>query len=73
MASLTVRQLDEALKKQLRLRAARNGRSVEDEVRTILRGAAAEGDAAEGTRPRRPARSRARQAAAALPTSSACC
>ena len=45
MASLTVRQLDEALKKQLRLRAARNGRSVEDEVRTILRGAAAEGDA----------------------------
>jgi phosphopantothenoylcysteine decarboxylase / phosphopantothenate---cysteine ligase len=42
MASLTVRQLDEALKKKLRLRAARNGRSVEDEVRTILRGVAAE-------------------------------
>ncbi len=42
MASLTVRQLDEKLKQQLRLRAARNGRSVEDEVRTILRGAAAE-------------------------------
>ena len=40
MASLTVRQLDEALKKRLRLRAARNGRSVEDEVRTILRSAA---------------------------------
>lgn len=40
MASLTVRQLDEALKRQLRLRAARNGRSVEDEVRTILREAA---------------------------------
>ncbi len=40
MASLTVRQLDERLKKQLRLRAARNGRSVEDEVRTILREAA---------------------------------
>ena len=37
MASLTVRQLDERLKKQLRLRAARNGRSVEDEVRNILR------------------------------------
>src|SRR5471030_32016 len=46
MASLTVRQLDETLKKQLRLRAARSGRSVEDEVRTILRGAAAEGDMA---------------------------
>ena len=45
MASLTVRQLDEALKQQLRLRAARNGRSVEDEVRTILRSAAAEVDA----------------------------
>lgn len=40
MASLTVRQLDDRLKKLLRLRAARNGRSVEDEVRTILRGAA---------------------------------
>jgi phosphopantothenoylcysteine decarboxylase / phosphopantothenate---cysteine ligase len=37
MASLTVRQLDDRLKKQLRLRAARSGRSVEDEVRTILR------------------------------------
>ena len=42
MASLTVRQLDEALKKQLRLRAAKHGRSVEDEVRTILRAAAAD-------------------------------
>src|SRR3974390_2933134 len=40
MASLTVRQLDERLKKRLRLRAARSGRSVEDEVRTILRDAA---------------------------------
>jgi phosphopantothenoylcysteine decarboxylase / phosphopantothenate---cysteine ligase len=45
MASLTVRQLDEELKQQLRLRAAKNGRSVEDEVRTILRGAAADVDA----------------------------
>ncbi len=42
MASLTVRQLDERLKKLLRLRAAKNGRSVEDEVRTILREAADE-------------------------------
>ena len=40
MASLTIRRLDEALKAQLRLRAAANGRSVEDEVRTILRDAA---------------------------------
>lgn len=37
MASLTVRKLDEALKASLRLRAAQNGRSVEDEVRMILR------------------------------------
>src|SRR6185369_5087562 len=42
MASLTVRQLDERIKKLLRLRAARNGRSVEDEVRTILRAAGEE-------------------------------
>jgi len=42
MASLTVRQLDEKLKQRLRLRAARSGRSVEDEVRTILRSAAEE-------------------------------
>ena len=42
MASLTVRQLDERLKKLLRVRAAKSGRSVEDEVRTILRAAAEE-------------------------------
>ncbi len=40
MASITIRQLDESLKKQLRLRAASHGRSMEDEVRTILRAAA---------------------------------
>jgi phosphopantothenoylcysteine decarboxylase/phosphopantothenate--cysteine ligase len=45
VASLTVRQLDDKLKQQLRLRAAKNGRSVEDEVRTILRSAAADADA----------------------------
>jgi phosphopantothenoylcysteine decarboxylase / phosphopantothenate---cysteine ligase len=42
MASLTVRQLDDKLKRLLRLRAARHGRSMEDEVRVILRQAAAE-------------------------------
>jgi phosphopantothenoylcysteine decarboxylase/phosphopantothenate--cysteine ligase len=42
MASLTVRQLDEKLKTLLRLRAARHGRSMEDEVRVILRQAAGE-------------------------------
>jgi phosphopantothenoylcysteine decarboxylase / phosphopantothenate---cysteine ligase len=40
MASLTVRQLDDKLKTLLRLRAARNGRSMEDEIRVILRAAA---------------------------------
>src|SRR5215470_11573711 len=40
MASITIRQLDEGLKQQLRLRAAAHGRSMEDEVRTILRAAA---------------------------------
>jgi phosphopantothenoylcysteine decarboxylase/phosphopantothenate--cysteine ligase len=42
MASLTVRQLDDKLKQLLRLRAARHGRSMEDEVRVILRQAAQE-------------------------------
>jgi phosphopantothenoylcysteine decarboxylase/phosphopantothenate--cysteine ligase len=37
MASLTIRKLDDAIKAELRLRAARSGRSVEDEVRVILR------------------------------------
>jgi len=45
LASLTVRQLDETLKQQLRLRAARSGRSVEDEVRNILKAAAEDSDA----------------------------
>lgn len=34
---LTIRRLDEGLKQQLRLRAAGNARSMEDEVRSILR------------------------------------
>src|SRR6201996_4396008 len=36
MASLTIRKLDDAIRDQLRLRAARHGRSVEEEVRVIL-------------------------------------
>jgi phosphopantothenoylcysteine decarboxylase/phosphopantothenate--cysteine ligase len=36
MASLTIRKLDETVKVYLRLRSARNGRSVEEEVRVIL-------------------------------------
>ena len=37
MANLSIRKLDDAIHDELRLRAARNGRSVEDEVRVILR------------------------------------
>jgi phosphopantothenoylcysteine decarboxylase/phosphopantothenate--cysteine ligase len=42
MPSITIRQLEPELKRQLRLRAARHGRSMEDEARTILREATAE-------------------------------
>src|SRR5215218_1993923 len=37
MASLTIRKLEEGVKSYLRLRSAKNGRSVEEEVRVILR------------------------------------
>jgi len=43
MATLTIRKLDDAIRDELRLRAARNGRSVEDEVRVILREASQHG------------------------------
>lgn len=36
MASITIRKLDESLKSKLRIRAAYNNRSMEDEVRNIL-------------------------------------
>lgn len=37
MASITIRNLDDEVKTKLRVRAATNGRSMEEEVRTILR------------------------------------
>lgn len=37
MATLTIRNLDEDLKTRLRLEAAAHGRSMEEEVRLILR------------------------------------
>ncbi len=37
MASITIRNLDDALKRRLRIRAAERGRSMEEEVREILR------------------------------------
>ena len=44
MASMTIRNLDEALKARLRVRAARHGRSMEDEAREIMRQVLAERD-----------------------------
>ncbi len=44
MASITVRNLDEDLKRRLRIRAAEHGRSMEQEVREILRAALDEGE-----------------------------
>ncbi len=43
MASITVRNLDDAVKIGLRKRAAGNGRSMEEEVRLILREAVGRG------------------------------
>lgn len=37
MPTLTIRNLDESLKSRLRIRAAAKGRSMEEEVRQILR------------------------------------
>jgi plasmid stability protein len=41
MATITVRDLDESTRSKLRIRAARNGRSMEAEVRAILDSAVA--------------------------------
>ena len=45
MAQFVVRQLEDDLKERLKRRAKRHGRSMEAEVREILRTAAAEPDA----------------------------
>ena len=42
MASITIRNLDEQTKSRLRVRAAHHSRSMEDEVRSILRTALAQ-------------------------------
>ena len=42
MASLTIRKLDEKTKTLLRVRAARHGRSMEEEARSLLRSALSE-------------------------------
>lgn len=48
MATLTIRDFDDGLKAELRVRAAEHGRSMESEVRAILASALAEPAAAEG-------------------------
>jgi plasmid stability protein len=45
MATLTIRDIDDALKARLRVRAASAGRSMEEEVRQILRAALADAPA----------------------------
>ena len=42
MASITIRRLDDAVKARLRIRAARHGRSMEEEARQVLSAALAE-------------------------------
>src|SRR6476646_4324330 len=54
MSSLTVRNLSEDVKKRLRLRAAANGRSMEEEVRLLLAEGATD---APGAKPARSSRS----------------
>jgi len=39
MASITIRKLEESTKRKLKIRAAMNGRSMEQEAREILKGA----------------------------------
>ena len=47
MASITIRNLDEDVKTSLRVRAAGNGRSMEEEARIILRKAVVPADVSE--------------------------
>lgn len=60
MPALLIRGLDDALKRQLRLRAAGNGRSMEEEVRQILRQALGVPAAAEGVESSPPAKEETR-------------
>jgi plasmid stability protein len=48
MSQMTIRNVDESLKRRLRIRAAHNGRSMEEEARQILRQALASGEPVTG-------------------------
>ncbi|GAB3500106.1 FitA-like ribbon-helix-helix domain-containing protein [Amycolatopsis cihanbeyliensis] len=52
MATLTIRDFDDELKARLRVRAAARGRSMEAEVREILRPALTRAGSGPGTRTR---------------------
>ena len=58
MVSMTIRNIDESSKARLRIQAAKNGRSMEDEARDILRTALSSG--------RRAVRSYSKRSAAVL-------
>jgi phosphopantothenoylcysteine decarboxylase/phosphopantothenate--cysteine ligase len=65
MGSLTVRNLPDSVKRRLRLRAAANGRSMEEEIRVLLAAGAAEAPLAEQPRAARTGTSQPRAEAAA--------
>jgi plasmid stability protein len=48
VANLSVRDLDDDVKERLRVRAARNGRSMEAEIRAILAAAVSEPERSDG-------------------------
>jgi plasmid stability protein len=48
MAAVSIRDLDDDVKDRLRVRAARNGRSMEAEIRAILTAAVSEPDRSRG-------------------------
>jgi antitoxin FitA len=48
MASITIRNLDEKVKARLRVRAAENGRSMEEEARLLLKAVLSEEPTAGG-------------------------
>lgn len=52
MATMTIRKLDESVKRKLRIRAARRGHSMEAEARAILTRGVEDGlESADGRRP----------------------
>ncbi len=49
MASMTIRNLDDGLKRRLRIQAAQHGHSMEEEAREILRSALSQEDASSNS------------------------